>query len=336
MKKNIKIGIIGLGYWGPNLLRNFQSSKHCYVTYVCDKNKKILDNIKKNNPLISTTTNYKELIKNSKVDAVVISTPIKTHYEISLDCIKNGKHIFVEKPLSDSIKKAREIVIKAKRKKLTLFVDHTFIYTDSIIKIKKLLEKKAIGKLLYYDSTRINLGLFQDDANVLWDLAVHDISILLYLMNSMPISVSATGHSHIKNKPENIGFITLKFKNNFVAHINVNWLSPVKIRQTLIGGSKKMIVYNDIEPSEKIKIYDKGITENWERKKLFISYRTGDSVIPHLDNSEALSRASDHFIHCILHNKTPITDGNIGLKVVSIIETAIKSMKKNGVSIKIR
>ena len=336
MRKNIKIGIIGLGYWGPNLLRNFQSSKHCKVTYLCDKNKKTLNNIKINNPSINTTLNYKELVKSSNVDAVVISTPIKSHHEIALECIKYEKHIFIEKPLTDSINKANEIVNKAKRKKLVLFVDHTFIYTDSIIKIKKLLDKKSIGKPLYYDSTRINLGLFQDDVNVLWDLAVHDISIILYLINSMPISVSATGHSHLKNKPENIGFLTLKFNNNFIAHINVNWLSPVKIRQTLIAGSKKMIVYNDIEPSEKIKIYDKGITENWERKKMFVSYRTGDSVIPRLDNTEALSRASNHFINCIIKNKTPLTDGHMGLKVVSIIENAIKSMNNGGSLVKIK
>lgn len=333
MKKNIKIGIIGLGYWGPNLVRNFLTTKNCDVSYVCDTNIKILKKFSKDNPNINTVTDYKSFL--SHVDAVAIATPVGTHYDIGLECLKKGKHVFIEKPLTDSIIKSKNLIKEAKKRNLILFVDHTFIYTDSVRKIKKLLRNGSIGKPLYYDSTRINLGLFQDDTNVLWDLAVHDISILIYLLNAMPISVSAVGHSHIKGKPENIGFITLNFKNNFIAHINVNWLSPVKIRQTLLAGSKKMIVYNDIEPSEKIKIYNKGITENWKREKMLISYRTGDSVIPRLDNTEALSRATKHFIDCIKTGKTPITDGEIGLKVVSIIEHSIKSMNKGGSLVKI-
>lgn len=333
----IKIGIIGMGYWGPNLLRNFNSNKKFKIKYICDINKQNLNIFSNFDNDITTTKNYHDIINDKTIDAVVIATPVKTHFKIAYDALTNKKHVFVEKPLSENSLNCKKLINLAKKNKLSLFVDHTFLYTEAVIKLREISRKKDFGKIMYYDSTRINLGLIQNDINVLWDLAVHDLAILNYISDDIPVLVSSVGHKHFKSKPITSAYMTIKYDTNFIAHINVNWLSPVKVRQTIVAGTKKMILYNDLEPSDKLSVFNKGvdiIKDNNSSKNL-VNYKVGDTYIPNLKNKEALSLAVSEFYQSIVNMKPAITDGNNGLDVVKILEAADKSMKLNGKPIRL-
>ena len=334
----IKIGIVGMGYWGPNLYRNFDSSKDFLVKYICDRDLKLLKKISVSNKFTSKVNNYKKIINDSDIQAVVIATPVSTHYLLAKECLEAGKHVFVEKPLADSSKKCQNLINIAKKNSLTIFVDHTFLYTSAVNKMKEIASKKDFGNLLYYDSTRINLGLIQNDINVMWDLAVHDLAILNFIENRKPKIVSAVGHKHFRSKPVTSAYLTIKYDNNFVAHINVNWLSPVKIRQTILGGSKKMILYNDLEPSDKIKVFNKGVDviKNENSPSNLVEYKVGDTFLPNLKNTEALKTTVLEFKKMI-HNKKykSRSTGQNGMDVVKILEAADKSMKNNGRPVKV-
>ena len=334
----IKIGIVGMGYWGPNLYRNFDSSKDFLVKYICDRDIKVLKKISVSNEFTSKVNNYKKIINDSDVQAVVIATPVSTHYSLAKECLEAGKHVFVEKPLADSSKKCQNLINIAKKNSLTIFVDHTFLYTSAVNKMKEIASKKDFGNLLYYDSTRINLGLIQNDINVMWDLAVHDLAILNFIENRKPKIVSAVGHKHFKSKPVTSAYLTIKYDNNFIAHINVNWLSPVKIRQTILGGSKKMILYNDLEPSDKIKVFNKGVDviKNENSPSNLVEYKVGDTFLPNLKNTEALKTAVLEFKKMI-HNKKykSRSTGQNGMDVVKLLEAADKSMVNNGRPVKV-
>lgn len=334
----IKIGIVGMGYWGPNLYRNFDSSKDFLVKYICDRDLKLLKKISVSNKFTSKVNNYKKIINDSDIQAVVIATPVSTHYLLAKECLEAGKHVFVEKPLADSSKKCQNLINIAKRNSLTIFVDHTFLYTSAVNKMKEIASKKDFGNLLYYDSTRINLGLIQNDINVMWDLAVHDLAILNFIENRKPKIVSAVGHKHFKSKPVTSAYLTIKYDNNFVAHINVNWLSPVKIRQTILGGSKKMILYNDLEPSDKIKVFNKGVDviKNENSPSNLVEYKVGDTFLPNLKNTEALKTTVLEFKKMI-HNKKykSRSTGQNGMDVVKLLEAADKSMVNNGRPVKV-
>ncbi len=334
----IKIGIVGMGYWGPNLYRNFDSSKDFLVKYICDRDLKLLKKISVSNKFTSKVNNYKKIINDSDIQAVIIATPVSTHYSLAKECLEAGKHVFVEKPLADSSKKCQNLINIAKRNSLTIFVDHTFLYTSAVNKMKEIASKKYFGNLLYYDSTRINLGLIQNDINVMWDLAVHDLAILNFIENRKPKIVSAVGHKHFKSKPVTSAYLTIKYDNNFVAHINVNWLSPVKIRQTILGGSKKMILYNDLEPSDKIKVFNKGVDviKNENSPSNLVEYKVGDTFLPNLKNTEALKTAVLEFKKMI-HNKKykSRSTGQNGMDVVKLLEAADRSMVNNGRPVKV-
>jgi len=334
----IKIGIIGMGYWGPNLYRNFDSSKDFLVKYICDRDLKLLKKISVSNKFTSKVNNYKKIINDSDIQAVVIATPVSTHYLLAKECLEAGKHVFVEKPLADSSKKCQNLINIAKKNSLTIFVDHTFLYTSAVNKMKEIASKKDFGNLLYYDSTRINLGLIQNDINVMWDLAVHDLAILNFIENRKPKIVSAVGHKHFRSKPVTSAYLTIKYDNNFVAHINVNWLSPVKIRQTILGGSKKMILYNDLEPSDKIKVFNKGVDviKNENSPSNLVEYKVGDTFLPNLKNTEALKTAVLEFKRMI-HNKKykSRSTGQNGMDVVKLLEAADRSMVNNGRPVKV-
>ncbi|NQU94907.1 MAG: Gfo/Idh/MocA family oxidoreductase [Candidatus Omnitrophica bacterium] len=334
----VHIGVIGYGYWGPNLVRNFAETPGCKVIAVTDLRPERLSAVKQRYPYVKTTNDYRDLLTNKDLDAVAIATPCSTHFKIAMEALKAGKHVLLEKPLATTKEKASLLIKEADRRKRVLMVDHTFVYTGAVRRIKELIKSKELGDIYYYDAVRVNLGLFQHDVNVIWDLAVHDVSVIDYLLPMRPYAVSATGMSHVANQPENIAYLTLFFKNRLIAHIHVNWLAPVKVRRTLIGGSQKMIVYDDLEPSEKVKVYDKGINVKSDAKsiyKMLVSYRTGDIWVPQLDITEALRTEAAHFVNCIEKKKHPITDGESGLRVVQILEAATKSISCKGRPIKL-
>jgi predicted dehydrogenase len=329
----IKIGVVGYGYWGPNLVRNFSEIDDFKVTMVADLKAENLAKVQKRYPAIQTTTNMDELLKSPQVDAVAIATPVFTHFDLGMKALQAGKHLFMEKPLASNSDQAYQLVQEAQKRKLTLFVDHTFLYTGAVRKIKEVVTGGKVGKINYYDSVRINLGLFQHDINVLWDLAVHDLSIMDYILEQKPTAISATGISHVAKEPENIAYLTCFFGGNLIAHIHVNWLAPVKIRKTLIGGDRQMIVYDDLEVTEKVKIYDKGITVTDKPEgiyKMIVGYRTGDVWTPQLDTAEALRYEAACFAECIQMGKPPVSDGLAGLRIVHILEAASQSMAQRG------
>ena len=329
----INVGVIGYGYWGPNLVRTFSEETESRVVAVCDRDSQRLQLVKSRYPCIEVTTDYESLLADPEIDVIAIATPVSTHYALALRALTSGKHVFVEKPLTQTTEQGERLVDEAERRDLVLHVDHTFIYTGAVRKIRELVENDELGDLYYYDSVRVNLGLFQPDVNVIWDLAVHDLSIMDYIFPSTPVAVSATGVSHVPGKPANIAYLTLFFENNIIAHLHVNWLAPVKVRRTLIGGSRRMIVYDDLEPSEKIKLYDKGITLNDSKESLYnalVGYRMGDMWAPKLAITEALKVEAEHFIHCITHGERSITDGYAGLRVVHILEAATRSLEERG------
>ncbi|MBI4653694.1 MAG: Gfo/Idh/MocA family oxidoreductase [Nitrospirae bacterium] len=333
----MKLGVIGCGYWGPNLIRNFSENYHTDIKYVCDINENRLERIRLRYPHITATTNYKNILKDNDIQVVAIATPVHSHYNLAKDALEAGKHLLIEKPFTSKVKEAEELVELANKKNLMLFVDHTFIYTGAVKKIKEVISSGGVGDIYYFDSVRVNLGLFQSDINVIWDLAPHDVAIMDYLLTEKPKSVVATGASHTHSKIEDIAYVSINFKNNLIAHFHLNWMSPVKIRRIILGGNKKMIVFDDLDPADKVKIYDKGITLAKTNKKTVyqnrIQYRIGDMYAPNIDNTEALKIMVDHLADCLLNKKTPITDGESGLRVVRILEAAEKSMKKGGIKI---
>jgi predicted dehydrogenase len=306
---------------------------------VSDLKQDRLDLVQRRYPGVEVTTDFQEILNHPNIDAVAISTPVSTHFPLALQALQSGKHVLVEKPMTTTSDDALRLIDEAERRKLILMVDHTFVYTGAVRKIRELIDKGSLGDIYYYDSTRVNLGLFQSDVDVIWDLAVHDLSIMDYILPSSPVAVSATGVGHVTGATENIAYVTVFYDNSLIAHLNVNWLSPVKIRRTLIGGSKQMIVYDDIESSEKIKVYDKGVTvKNGDesRYKLLVSYRSGDIYSPQIDVTEALRIEAQHFADCIKTGKAPITDGHAGLRVVSVLEAATKSMKQQGRAVQLK
>lgn len=327
----MKVGVIGLGYWGPNLLRNFLSTDGVDKVSAADLNAQRLKVAAKKLPAANYTSHYAELLKSPEIDAVAIATPVSTHFKLAKEALENGKHVLLEKPMTASVAEAEDLISLADRKQLTLMVDHTFIYTGAVRKIQNLISSGELGDVHYFDSVRVNLGLFQHDVNVIWDLATHDLAIMDYLVAARPVSVAAFGVAHY-NHVEDVAYVIVNFNNGTIAHFHVNWIAPVKIRQILIGGSKKMVVYDDLEPSEKVKIYDKGV--NIKSKEgiyeALIQYRTGDMYSPKLDGTEALSQLTSHFVECIRDSKTPITDGKSGLNVVRILEAAQQSITHNG------
>jgi len=329
----IQVGVIGYGYLGPNLVRNFMAAPGSSVVAVADLREERLQPLRKLYPSLKTTKDAASVINDSTVDAVIIATPVSSHFELAVAALEAGKHVLVEKPLATTSDQARQLIDIAAARKLVLLVDHTFVYTDAVRKMRELITTGALGEIYYYDAVRVNLGLFQHDINVIWDLAIHDLSIMDFVLPDKPVAVSATGISHVPGQPENVAYITLFFPNRQIAHVHVNWLTPVKVRHTLIGGSEKMILYDDLEPSEKIKVYDKGITVTPRPEdvyKLLVSYRSGDMYAPRLDNTEALQNEALHFIDCIENGASPETDGQAGLRMVSMIEAAEKSLIGRG------
>lgn len=327
----IGVGVIGYGYWGPNVVRNFQSVEGSRVVAVCDNCAAALRRAKQAFPESRLTSSCEELLTSKDVDAIAVVTPVWTHYEIAKMALLEGKHVFVEKPFTSTSAEAEELIEIARQRKLTVMVDHTFLFTGAVRKIRQLIEEGMLGNLYYYDSMRVNLGLFQHDINVVWDLAPHDLSILDYLIGRQPDAVVATGESHL-NGVEDVAFITLYFPGNIIAHVNVNWLSPVKVRTTLIGGEKRMLVWNDLEVDEKIKIYDKGVMMRSQEGvyELLVSYRSGDMWAPKVEQNEALRTEAAYFIDCISNRKTPINDGAAGLRIVRMLEAADRSLKQKG------
>jgi predicted dehydrogenase len=327
----IKFGVVGYGYWGPNVVRNLEQLDGSAVVAVCDKSPTSRKRIQKAHPNVRVVGDAAELMSATDIDVVAVVTPVWTHYELAKAALENGKHVFVEKPFTSCSQQAEELIELAARKNLRIMVDHTFLFTGAVKKIGELLNDGSLGKIYYYDSTRVNLGLFQHDVNVVWDLAPHDLSIIDHLIQERPEAMVATGETHL-NSHEDVAYITIYFPNKIIAHINVNWLSPVKVRTTLIGGEKKMLVWDDTEPDEKIRIYDKGvnITSREGLYNLLVNYRSGDMWAPKLDRSEALKQELTYFMDCISSGKDPHNDGKAGMRVVKMLEAATESLKNRG------
>ena len=333
----IGIGVIGYGYWGPNLVRNFMASDLTDVRIIADSSADRLARAKALYPGVRTATSAGEVMDSPDVDAVAIATPVDTHFDLAMQALRSGKHVLVEKPIASTSDQARRLIDEADARGLTLLVDHTFIYTGAVRKMHELVRSEHFGNVRYYDSTRVNLGLFQHDVNVLWDLAVHDLSIMAYVLEETPVAVSAVGHSHAPGQPEYAAFLTAFF-GDMIGHINVNWLSPVKIRRTLVGGASQMIVYDDLETSEKVKLYDKGITISHTPEdvhRMLISYRTGDLWSPKVDGTEALAVEIEHFAACIQGREKPLSGGREGLDIVRILEASDRSMRDRGAPVEI-
>jgi predicted dehydrogenase len=330
------VGVIGCGYWGPNLLRNFAENESAELRWICDADPTRLTAMGRRYPAAQTTTDYQKLLADPKLDAIAVVTPVATHYSIARQALLAGKHLLVEKPLTATVREAEELNELAARNQRILMVDHTFVYTGAVRKIKEIVRSGELGQLLYFDSVRINLGLFQPDINVLWDLAPHDLSIMDYLIERQPLGVSAIGSCHIEQGIENIAYLMMLFADDFIAHFHFNWLAPVKIRRTMIAGSAKMILYDDIEPTEKVRVYDKGVTTNRidsDREanyQTLVSYRTGDVWAPQIDSTEALRYVVAEFLDSIRTSRRPLTDGDAGLRVVRLLEAAQQSIKTGG------
>jgi predicted dehydrogenase len=327
------IGVIGCGYWGPNLLRNFAENESAQLRWICDLDEQRLASMSRRYPMAQTTTDYRAVINDENVDAVAVVTPVATHYKIAKELLRAGKHVLLEKPLAATVREAEELCELAEQNKRTLMVDHTFVYTGAVRRMKDIVNSGELGDLLYFDSVRINLGLFQRDINVLWDLAPHDLSIMDYLIERQPHAISALGSSHIERGIENIAYLVMLFPDEFIAHFHFNWLAPVKIRRTMIAGSSKMVLYDDIEPTEKVRVYDKGVTASRSREtdyQTLVSYRTGDVWAPKLDSTEALRYVVAEFLDSIRESRPSLTDGAAGLRVVRLLEAAQRSMKNGG------
>ena len=327
----ISIGVIGYGYWGPNVVRNLRGLDGCRVSAVCDQSPAALKRIKHAYPDLPVTTQSSELLESPDIDAIAVVTPVCAHFKLAKAALENGKHVFVEKPFTSTVQQAEELIELAERKNLKIMVDHTFLFTGAVRKIRELVDDGVLGSLYYYDSTRVNLGLFQHDVSVIWDLAPHDLSIMSFLIPEEPEAVIATGQAHL-NGHVDVAFLTVYFPGNTIAHINVNWLSPVKVRTTLLGGEKKMLVWNDLEADEKIKIYDKGVqmATGQGLYELMVSYRSGDMWAPRVEQAEALRVELAYFVDSIVKDRTPINDGVAGLRVVKLLEAADRSLAERG------
>jgi predicted dehydrogenase len=334
----VRVGVIGHGYWGPNLVRNFADHPGSEVVQVADLRSERLTPINRRYPGVVTTTDYRDLLKDPSIEAIIISTPISTHFDLALESLRAGKHVLVEKTLTATSAQALRLIEEADRRRLVLTVDHTFVYSGAVQKIKELVDAGRLGNISYWDSVRVNLGLFQPDVDVMWDLAVHDLSIMDTIIGAMPTAVAATGISMVPGRPINTGYLTCFFEGNLLAHFHVNWLAPVKIRRTLIGGDAQMIVYDDLEPSEKVKIYDRSVaidTPSEEAYQLMVGYRVGDMWAPRVSLTEALRVETQHFVECVRTGRQSMTDGRAGLRVVRILEAASRSLKRGGHPIEI-
>ena len=332
----IGIGIIGYGYWGPNLARVSAEAAGARLVAIADAAPQALARAARRHGTARLADDWRSVVDDPAVDLVMVATPVRTQYEIALAALRAGKHVLVEKPMAETAAQAMTLVEEAARRSLVLMVDHTFIYTPAVQRIRSLVQEGAIGELYYYDSTRINLGLFQRDVNVVWDLAVHDLAILDHLMGESPVAVSANGADAMGRRHENMAHVTLYYSGGAMAHLNVNWLAPVKVRRTLIGGSKRMIVYDDLEPDEKVKIYDRGVSfdaSDDDRYQRLVSYRMGDMWAPRLPLTEALATEVEHLIACIADGAKPITSGEMGVRVVEVLEGATASLSRRGVPV---
>ena len=338
---SITVGVIGCGYWGPNLIRNFAENEGAELRWICDADARRLEKVARRYPSARTATDFRELLADPGLDSVVVATPVSTHYVFARAALEAGKHVLVEKPFTASVREAEELIALAEAHKLALMVDHTFIYTGAVRRIKELVTNGEMGDLLYFDSVRINLGLFQHDMNVVWDLAPHDLSIMDHVVGRAPVALMATGSSHIEPGIENIAYVQLRFDDSMIANFHFNWLSPVKIRRTLIAGSRRMIVYDDIEPTEKVRVYDSGVdraavgADEEETYKTLVSYRTGDVWVPKLDATEALRYVCAEFLDSIKHSRPSVSDGAAGLRVVRLLEAAQVSINEGGRWIKL-
>jgi len=332
----IRIGVIGYGYWGPNIVRNLRGLDGCQVSAVCDQSPAALKRVQQTHPDLAVTTKSSELFASPEIDAIAVVTPVGAHFELAKAALEHGKHVFIEKPFTATTAEAEELIELAARRNLKIMVDHTFLFTGAVRKIRELIDDGVLGSLYYYDSTRVNLGLFQHDVSVVWDLAPHDLSIMSFLIPEEPEAVIATGQAHL-NGHVDVAFLTIYFPGNTIAHINVNWLSPVKVRTTLIGGEKKMLVWNDLEADEKLKIYDKGVQmgNGQGLYELMVSYRSGDMWAPRVEQAEALRVELGYFIDCVVKDQTPINDGVAGLRVVKLLEAADRSLAARGWAVRL-
>lgn len=328
----LSIGVVGYGYWGPNWVRNLAELPGARLSAVCDLRPERLAAVATRYPSVRVSTNTQDLLSDPTLDALVIATPVTSHFTLALQALRAGKHVLVEKPLTTTVAEAETLIEEAARRRLILMVDHTFVYTGAVRKIRELVASERLGGLYYYDAVRVNLGLFQHDVNVLWDLAVHDLSIMDYVLGKQPVAVAATGMAHI-NGLEDIAYLTCFFADKLIAHLHVNWLAPVKLRRTLIGGTRQMVVYDDLEPSEKVKVYDRGVNTANDAEgvyQMLVGYRMGDMWAPQLDMTEALRIEGLHFVDCLQTGRRPLTDGEAGLRVVQILETATRSLRAGG------
>jgi predicted dehydrogenase len=329
----ISVGVIGYGYWGPNLVRNFGELSEARVAAVADLDPNRLAAVRRRYPSVRTTDNYRDLARDAEIDAVVVASPASTHFDVALEILRAGKHVLIEKPMTATTEQAARLIDEAERRGRVLMVDHTFVYTSAVRKIRELTANDALGDIYYYDAVRINLGVVRQDVNVLWDLASHDLAIMDHVLPRRPHTVSAVGFVHPYGVRENIAYLTLLFEDGTLGHIHVNWLAPVKVRRTLIGGSRRMIVYDDLEATEKVKIYERGTPPDEDPitdYQRLVGYRTGDMLAPRLDVTEALYRVAEHFTDCIASGRRPLTDGEVGLRVVTILEAATQSMADQG------
>lgn len=335
----VGIGLVGYGYWGPNLARNFIAQPDCELIAICERESQRALIAKNRYRTSIVTDRYEDLLNNPAIHAILIATPVSSHHELAKRALLAGKDVLVEKPLTQTVPEALELVRIAEESKRILAVDHTFLFTGAVQKIKDIVESGKLGRIMYIDSVRINLGLFQHDVNVIYDLAPHDFSIINYLVGQNPISVQAVGISHAGNDIENMAYLHVEYQGNLIAHCHVNWLAPVKIRRMLIGGTEQMIVYDDMEPSEKVKVYDKGIvikeSDANSIYKVIVDYRTGDMVAPKLAHGEALHTEARHFLSCVKNRTKPIADGVAGLRVVRMLQAAQFSLRNNGMQVRI-
>ncbi len=333
-KKALSVGVIGFGYWGPNIVRNFNSQEDSRVSIVCDRRPEALVKVAKSYPDMEVTSDILQVLHSPNIDIVAVVTPVWTHFELAKAALENGKHVFVEKPFTSTSEQAEELIELAARKNLKIMVDHTFLFTGAVRKMKQLIDAGELGDIYYYDTTRVNLGLFQHDVNVIWDLAPHDLSIMDYLLSNKAEAVVATGQKHV-NSVEDVAFITIYYSNKLIAHVNVNWLSPVKVRTTLVGGDKKMLMWNDLESDEKIKVYDRGVRMNTREGvyDLLVGYRSGDMWAPQIESTEALRLELAYFNECILEDKTPINDGHAGLRIVKVLQASNESLRNRGAQV---
>ena len=329
----LKVAQVGCGYWGQNLIRNFWELESAEVVMACDPDEKARSRMARRYPTVQLARSYAEVLSSPNVEAVVLATPVSTHYEFAKQALLAGKHVLVEKPMTTTSLQAIDLIETAAREGKTLMVDHTFQYTAAVRRMKALIDSGELGELLYFDSVRINLGLVQSDTNVLWDLGPHDFSIMDFLLGQEPVSVSAIGVKHLRTPYENMAYVTAQFDSSLIAHFHLNWLAPVKVRRTLVGGSQKMLVYDDMEPSEKVKIYDRGVSQNHDpanRERLLTSYRNGDSLAPNLDTTEAMRLMASEFVNAVQEKRAPLSDGYSGLGVVRLLEAAQRSIQQDG------